>query len=101
MLPMWNVEVTKHKNKLKRKTLDCSKSKVWVDLATAYKQKRGGLTDEVHAILSSSRLNNMLGLYGQQLVMIKGYSLIQTSIFLDSLFKPSLFYLPIDAFIDA
>lgn len=32
--------------------------------------------------------------------MIKGYNLIQTSIFLDSLFKPSLFYLPIDAFTD-
>ena len=100
MLPMWNVEVAKHENKLERKTSCCSKSKVWVDLATAYRQKRGGLTDEVHAVLPSSRLNDMLGLYGQQLVMIKGYNLIQTSIFFDSLFKPSLFYLPIDAFID-
>ena len=71
MLPMWNVEVTKHKNKLKRKTLGCSKSKVWVDLATACRQKKGGLTDEVHAILPSSWLNDMLGLYRQQLVMIK------------------------------
>ena len=100
MLPMWNVEVTKHENKLERKTLGCSKSKVWVDLATACRQKKGELTDEVHAILSSSRLNDMLGLYYQQLVMIKGYSLIQTSIFLDSLLIPSSLYLPSDAFID-
>lgn len=54
-----------------KKTLGYSKSKVWVDLATACRQKKGGLTDEVHAILPSSWLNDMLWLYRQQLVMIK------------------------------